>query len=86
MTDEAVKTTFKRIIAWMTGEENQRIDDWLENDNESYCGVLKFVNECAASGWNSLDVSPFDYASNDTIKLAINLYKSANKFFGGDKG
>ncbi len=86
MVDEAVKTTFKRIIAWMTGEENQRIDDWLESDKESYLGVLKFVNECAASGWNNLEVSPFNYASNDSMKLAIDLYKNANKFFGGGRG
>lgn len=85
MVNIAVKTTIEKIVDWLRGAENKRIDDWLENDEESYIKMNKFLNNCAASGWTEINQSPFDYADPETIKLSEELYKAATSHFGGAK-
>jgi hypothetical protein len=81
----AVKTTIEKIVDWLRGVENQRIDDWLENDEESYIKMNKFLNNCAASGWMDAKDSPFDFADKKTVQLSEELYIAATKYFGGGK-
>lgn len=86
MVSSAVKTTIEKIVDWLRGVENQRIDDWLENDEESYFKMNTFLNNCAASGWTETKDSPFDFADPQTIKISEELYAAATKYFGGEKG
>lgn len=85
MVSLAVKTTIERIMDWLRGAENKRIDDWLENDEESYVKMNTFLNNCAAGGWTETTESPFDFADPETLKLSEELYDSATKHFGGVK-
>lgn len=83
MVNEAVKVTFERIVDWMRGEENSRIDDWLTAEDDSFKGVISVINNCAANGWISSQDPMFKFADTETIKQATVLYEKANLFFGG---
>lgn len=85
MVNPTIKTTIDKIIGWLCGEENERIDDWLTNDEESYSKMNEFFNKCAACGWINLKDSPFEFADDSAIQLSKQLYQSATAYFGGGK-
>ena len=85
MDDKAVKATMQRIVAWLSGETNKRINDWVNADDESFRKIVKFMDICASRGWVDLADSPFDYADDEAVEISRNLYEKATKHFGGGK-
>ena len=85
MDDKAVKATMQRIVAWLSGETNKRINDWVNADEESFRKIVKFMDICASQGWVYLADSPLEYANDEAVEIAEELYKNATKYFGGGK-
>lgn len=85
MDDKAVKATMQRIVAWLSGETNKRINDWVNADDYSYQKIIEFMNRCAENGWVNVADSPFDYTDDQAVEIAEELYKNATKYFGGGK-
>lgn len=78
-----VKATIHKIVAWLSGETNNRINDWVNADEESFKNIVKFMDMCASNGWNDLKVSPFEHATAESVEIAETLYEKAMKYFGG---
>lgn len=85
MDNEAVKSMIHKIVAWLAGEPNKRILEWVDADNEAYEKIIKFMDQCATNGWVDIKVSPFEYATDESVEIAQSLYNSAMKYFGGGK-
>lgn len=84
-TEENVKATIHKIVSWLSGETNDRINSWVDADEESFKNIIKFMDNCASNGWDDLKVSPLDYATPETVEIANGLYERAINHFGGGK-
>lgn len=85
MEDKAVKAIMQRIVSWLAGETNHRINEWVNEDEESYQKIIEFMNRCAENGWVNVTDSPFNYTDEEAVEIANTLYEKATIFFGGGK-
>ena len=85
MDDKNVKATIHKIVDWLAGEKNQKINDWVNADEESFKEIIEFMDQCASNGWTDLKVSPFEHATPSSVEIANALYKKAVKHFAGGK-
>lgn len=85
MDDKNVKATINKIMLWLAGEKNQKINDWVNADDESFKKIIEFTDICATNGWMDMKESPFDFADDKAVDIAKTLYASAMKHFGGSK-
>lgn len=86
MEDEYVKATIQKIVNWLSGESNERINEWVNDDEESFQNILRLMDICATRGWKDLKLSPLEFADEEAWNLSRELYTKATKFFGGGKG
>lgn len=49
--NNAVVQTVKKVVAYMCGQENQKIDDWLRNDESSIETIIKMMQILWDQGW-----------------------------------
>lgn len=80
-----IKATIHKIVAWLSGETNERINEWVNDDEESFQQIIKFMDICATNGWMDLKESPFEFADDTAVDIAKELYDKAMKHFGGGK-
>lgn len=85
MVNTAIKSTIDKIVDWLRGEENKRIDDWLTNDEKAYFQMIEFLDKCCEKGWKDVNLSPFEFVNEQSLRLAEELYKSAMTYFGRER-
>lgn len=83
MDEKAIKGTIAKIVEWLRGDQNDRINKWVNADDESYKDIIRFMDICATRGWIDPNVSPFEFANDEAWEIAGRLYEKANEFFGG---
>lgn len=86
MEDKNVKATIQKIVSWLSGEPNERINEWVNEDETSFQNILTLMDICATRGWRDLKLSPLEFADDKAWELARTLYTAATKFFGGGRG
>lgn len=83
MDDKAIKATMQKIVEWLRGDTNDRINKWVNADEPSFQDIVRFMDICASNGWTDPKVSPLEFANEEAKTIAKRLYEKANKFFGG---
>lgn len=83
MDEKAVKGTMQKIVDWLCGDTNDRINKWVNADEDSFNDIVRFMDICASEGWCDIKVSPFEFATDEAWEIAKRLYEKANTFFGG---
>lgn len=86
MEDKNVKATIQKIVDWLSGETNERINEWAIADDESFQNILRLMDICATRGWKDLKLSPLEFADEEAWNISRELYAKAMKLFGGGKG
>ena len=78
----SVEATIDKIVQWMRGEPNERIDLWLDRDESSFTSINWLFAHCAANGWVKLEDKPLQFADVEGQRIAVMIYERANNFFG----
>lgn len=85
LVNPVIKATIDKIVDWLRGETNKRIDDWLTNDEKAYFQMIEFFDSCCEKGWKDVNLSPFEFANEQSQKLAEELYESAMNYFSRER-
>lgn len=74
---KVLNATFEKLQGWLQGEPNPAIDEWLEDDFESYEKFAWLYSECARLGWTDPSTPMLKYADDEVKLVAEQLWRSA---------
>ena len=81
--DHNVIQTIDKIILFMNGEDlsNSKIQDWLNNDDQSMTIVLELIVMLSKNGWTDCKEPIANYETVETYKLSKEIYERAMSYF-----
>lgn len=74
------KTIQKALYVYCGWQSNQKINDWLENDNESLMLLHDWTVELAKNGWTSIYADHREYENEKTNEMKKEFYKKAIEY------
>jgi hypothetical protein len=83
--DHNVKQTIDKIVDFYLGidqEINPRINDWLNNDEQSLYKVMKLFVLLSYNGW-TIKEPIANYEDEDTERLSLEIFEEAMSYFKG---
>lgn len=76
-----VDKTLWKMVTSLLGNKNEKLNDFICNDQESLDMFFKYQGELAASGWNDAYSCWFKYENDKTLELKQEIYKRAVAYF-----
>ena len=76
-----VDLTLWKMVTSLLGNKNEKLNDFICNDQESLDMFFKYQGELAASGWNDAYSCWFKYENDKTLELKQEIYKRAIAYF-----